>query len=98
MSSSSNSPAVQLGTMRREAPLPPGAPFYKHLWRGWQKIARWIGNQLSRVVTTVVYFLAVTPFAIGVRLFADPLELRPREAQWTSLPPPGGLDDARNGL
>jgi hypothetical protein len=95
----SSSPAVQLGSARHEhPPLPPGAPFYKHLWRGWQRVARAIGTLLSRVVTTVIYVVAVTPFALGVRLASDPLGLRPGPARWTPLPPPAGIDEARRGF
>src|SRR5437867_2998983 len=98
MPATASSPAVQLGSIRREAPLPPDAPFYKRLWRGWKRVGRAIGMLLSRVVTTILYFVAVTPFAIGLRLFSDPLELEPRSPHWTPLPPPGGIEDARQGL
>jgi len=94
----SGSPAVQLGSTRRETPLPPGAPFYKHLWRGWHRVARAIGTLLSRIVTTVVYIVAVTPFALGMMLFSDPLELRVRPILWKPVPPPPSLDDASRGF
>ena len=93
------SAAVQLGSTRRETPLPPGAPFYKHLWRGWQRIARAIGNLLSRIVTTFAYVVVLPLFAIGVRLFTDPLQLKPEPARWTPLPPPpASVDEARGGF
>ena len=93
------SPAVQLGSTRREEPLPPGAPFYKHLWRGWQQVARWIGNQLSRVVTTLAYVVVIPLFALGVRMFADPLALKPQSPRWSPLPPgPKNIEEARVGL
>ena len=93
------SPAVQLGSTRREEPLPAGSPFYKHLWRGWQAVARWIGNQLSRVVTTIAYIVVIPLFALGVRLFADPLALKPQPSRWTPLPPgPKSIDEAREGF
>ncbi|OGF14485.1 MAG: hypothetical protein A2W00_04750 [Candidatus Eisenbacteria bacterium RBG_16_71_46] len=94
----SSSPAVQLASARRETPLPPGAPFYRRLWHGWQRIARAFGMLLSRTVTTVIYFVAVTPFALGLKLFSDPLELKPGSAHWTSVPPDTGIDDARRGF
>ena len=92
------SPAVQLGSTRRETPLPPGAPFYKHLWRAWRRVGRAVGMVVSRIVTTVLYFVAVTPFAIGTKWFSDPLGLKPRPARWSPLPPPGGIEDARQGF
>ena len=93
------SAAVQLASTRRDPPLPPGAPWYKHLWRGWQRVARVIGNLLSRIVTTFGYVVALPLFAIGVRLFSDPLQLKPRPAHWTALPPPPtSVEEAQTGL
>ena len=93
------SAAGQLGSTRREIPLPPGAPFYKHLWRGWQKIARFIGNILSRIVTSLGYVVVMPLFAIGVRMFSDPLQLKPGPAHWTPLPPqPASVEEAQSGL
>ena len=93
------SAAVQLGSTRRETPLPPGAPFYKHLWRGWQRIARAIGNLLSRTVTTIAYVVVIPFFGLAVRWFSDPLELRPKPAHWTPLPPPpSSVEEARSGF
>jgi len=92
------SPAVQLGSTRRELPLPPGAPFYRHLWRAWRRLGRALGMLISRVVTTIVYFVVITPFALSVRWSSDPLELRSGPAHWTSLPAPGGIDEARLGF
>ncbi|MBI5836202.1 MAG: hypothetical protein HZB25_03045 [Candidatus Eisenbacteria bacterium] len=93
-----SSPAVQLSSSKRWAPLPPDAPFYKRLWRGWQRVAQAIGLLLSRVVTTILYFVAVAPFALVSRLFTDPLELKARPPRWTSLPPAGELKDAQDGF
>jgi hypothetical protein len=46
------------------------------LWAGWKAIAHKIGNFQSRVLLNVFYFLILSPFALGVRLFADPLRIR----------------------
>ncbi|MBI1798849.1 MAG: hypothetical protein HYR73_04095 [Candidatus Eisenbacteria bacterium] len=94
-----SSPAVQLGSIRRIAPLPADAPFYRRLWHAWQAIARVIGNLLSRIVTSVAFVVLLPLFAIGVRLFSDPLQLKPRPARWIPLPPPpSNIDEARLGL
>lgn len=94
-----HSPAVQLGSTRRIAELAADAPFYRRLWHGWQRIARAIGNLLSRTVTTFAYLVVVPLFAIGLRMFADTLQLRPGPARWTPLPPQSSnIDEARNGF
>jgi len=93
------SPAIQLGSSQRgPAPLPPGAPFYEHLWRGWKRLGRAVGTFISRVVLTVAYFVAVTPFAIAARLSSDPLSLKPGPARWTPIPPTSVIEDARHGF
>ena|SRR6266850_1635439 len=95
----SSSPAVQLGSTRRFEPLPVNAPFYKRLWRAWQVVARAIGNLLSRIVTTAAFVVLLPLFALGLRLFSDPLELKPRPPRWLPLPPPpSNVDEARVGF
>ncbi|SRR6266581_8364382 len=95
----SSSPAVQLGSTRRFAPLPPDAPFYRKLWRAWQAVARVIGDILSRIVTSLAFFVLLPVFALGMRLFSDPLELKPRPPLWIPLPPPpSNVDEARIGF
>jgi hypothetical protein len=94
-----HSAAVQLGSTRRLTPLAPGTPWYKRLWRGWVIVSRWIGDIISRAVTTLMFLIALPAFAIGVRLFADPLELKPKAPHWVPLTPgPGGLDEAKRGF
>lgn len=93
-----HSAAVQLGSTRRDKAPASDAPFYKKLWHGWQKVARWIGNLLSRIVTTIAY-VVVLPFAIVMRMTSDPLRMRPGPATWTPLPkPPESIEEARGGM
>jgi hypothetical protein len=56
----------------------------KDLWRGWLAVARKIGRFQSQVVLTLFYFVVVAPFALAVRLFADPLSPR-GAAAWHPL-------------
>lgn len=94
-----HSAAVQLGSTRRLVPLAPGTPWYKRLWRGWVIISRWIGDVISRIVTTIMFLVALPLFAIGVRLFTDPLELKPKPPQWVPLPSTSPtLDEAKAGF
>lgn len=57
----------------------------KALWRGWLVVARTIGHVQSRLILILVYFVAIAPFALAVRLFSDPLALR-RGPAWHWLP------------
>lgn len=66
-------------------------------WEFWKRVGRVIGDFIGRAVLTLFYFTLLAPFGIGVRLFSDPLAIKPgREAKWvertTQVPI---LDDAR---
>jgi hypothetical protein len=49
----------------------------KALWVRWKIIAHKIATFQSRVLLFVFYYLVMAPFAIGMRLVSDPLQLRP---------------------
>jgi len=66
----------------------------KRLWNWWKPIAERIGNFQARIILSVFYFIFVTPIALGVRLFSDPLKMKksdqgswwiPREARGNSI-------------
>lgn len=66
----------------------------KRLWNWWKPIAEKIGNFQARIILSVFYFVFVTPIALGVKLFSDPLGIRksnqgswwiPREPKQTSV-------------
>ncbi len=46
------------------------------IWRAWQALGRLIGDFVARLVRTILYFTIFVPFALGVRLLADPLDIR----------------------
>ena len=56
----------------------------RDLWNRWLVLAQKIGKFQSRIVLTVVYFVFVLPFGLGVRLFADPLHVRRGSSQQQS--------------
>ncbi len=74
-------------TRSRRAKLPvdktpapaPANGFFKRLWQGWTCFARRMGNFQGRVLLAFFYFGIVTPFGLLVRLFADPLHIKPRK-------------------
>jgi hypothetical protein len=59
----------------------------KALWRGWLTVAKKIGRVQSQLILTLIYFVILAPFALAVRLFLDPMDLRgTRSWRW----PQGG--------
>ena len=53
--------------------------FYRRLWEGWKRIARKIGDFNARVILTLFYFILLFPFAVLLKLFTDPLEIKKKE-------------------
>lgn len=49
----------------------------KKFWHAWKRFGQVMGDFIGRVVLTVFYFTLFMPFGLGVRLFGDPLALRP---------------------
>ena len=68
----------------------------KDLWRGWQKVAKKIGDFQARLILSLFYFLIVLPMGLIARMFSDPLSLKRTAAHWYAKPSaPALLDDAR---
>ena len=60
--------------------------FSRRVWERWLRIAGVIGDFQARVVLTLFYLIIVLPFAMGVRLFADPLNIKGgRKTAWTDF-------------
>ena len=57
----------------------------KAIWRKWLMVAHAIGRVNSHIIMMLVYYVFMTPFAMAVRWFADPLRLR-TEPGWQPLP------------
>jgi len=49
----------------------------RKVWQAWKRFGQFIGDLIGRLVLTVFYFTLFMPFALGVRLFKDPLAIRP---------------------
>jgi len=56
--------------------------------QAWRTVARKIADVQSRLILALMYFVVMAPFALPIRLFRDPLELR-RAPGWHPLPPDG---------
>ncbi len=50
--------------------------FLKKAWTAWKAFGQFIGNWLARIVLTIFYFTIFVPFALGVKLFSDPLAIK----------------------
>lgn len=53
----------------------------RRLWEGWKRFGRKMGDFQARLLLTVFYFVILAPFALVVRLGADPLGLK-RSGGW----------------
>lgn len=72
------------------APSPPSV--FGRLWRRWTVIAHRIGDAQARLLLSIFYFAVLAPFALGLRLLSDPLQLRrARAPRW--LPRPRSEDE-----
>lgn len=53
------------------------------IWKAWKKIGQTIGDFIARIVLSLFYFTLFVPFALGLRLFGDPLTIKSkRVASW----------------
>lgn len=65
-----------MGTTSRKETDASGKSLPRRIWEGWKRIARKIGDFNARVILTVFYLVLLMPFAILVKLFTDPLEIK----------------------
>lgn len=65
-----------MGTINRKTTDTSQTSLPRRIWEGWKKIARKIGDFNARVILTVFYLVLLMPFAILVKLFTDPLEIK----------------------
>jgi hypothetical protein len=49
---------------------------FKGVWSRWKAIAHKIGEFQSRLILTLFYFVIFAPFALGVKIFSDPLQIK----------------------
>lgn len=55
----------------------------RRFWKWFQRFGQIVGDFIGRLILTLFYFTVLLPFGIGVRLFADPLEVDPDgESGW----------------
>ena len=55
----------------------------RSFWEAWKRFGRFMGNLITRLVLTILYFTIFVPFGIGARLFTDPLQIKEeRKMSW----------------
>jgi len=69
-----------------------------NLWQRWKNFSHRMGGFQSRLLLSLFYFILVTPFALIIKLFSDPLRLKEKPADSFWLPRPDSktdLEDSR---
>jgi len=63
--------------MKHSSPGQVLASTLRTVWNAWKRFGKLVGDFVGRVVLTLFYFTVLMPFGLGVRLWGDPLGLRP---------------------
>ena len=53
----------------------------RSFWEGWKRFGKKIGDIQARALLTFFYFVLLSPFALAVRRWADPLALKPQTSK-----------------
>jgi len=65
---------------KAEAPSITTVSFLRRIWEVWKGFSRRMGGYQSRILLSFFFFLVVSPFAVAVKLFSDPLGIRYRSS------------------
>jgi len=60
--------------------------FFKRIWIRWKAFSRRMGSFQSRMILSLLYFIFILPFALGVKLFSDPLLIKKKTSSTHWLP------------
>lgn len=64
----------------------------RRLWEAWKRFGRRVGDFQARLLLVLFYFTVLAPFALVLRLTADPLALGPRGRRGWQPVDPGRQD------
>jgi hypothetical protein len=57
--------------------------FLRAAWCGWKRLAEKIGHLQARLLFVLLYFIVVAPFALALKFFSDPLQIKKKtSATW----------------
>lgn len=56
----------------------------KKVWQSWGNFSKRMGNFQSRIVLSLFFFILVSPIALAVKMFSDPLRVKHQsnESHW----------------
>ena len=69
-------PESELPVHARETAVAPEASFGRKLWLRWTAFATRMGGVQGRLFMGYFYFIIVTLFGLGMRIFSDPLHMK----------------------
>ena len=58
----------------------------KKLWQSWKDYSKRMGNFQSRIILSLFFFIFVSPFALAVKMFSDPLKIKNHSSKSHWLP------------
>jgi hypothetical protein len=59
-------------------------PYLKKIWNHWKIFSLIMGSFQSRIFLSFFFFIFVTPIALGVKAFSDPLRIKPKSSKSSS--------------
>jgi len=58
----------------------------KKLWQIWENFSKRMGSFQSRIILSLFFFIFVSPFALAVKIFSDPLNIKHQSSKSHWLP------------
>lgn len=62
--------------MSREKSIMTSKNLVMNLWQSWKDFSKRMGSFQSRIILSMFFFLLVSPFALAVKIFSDPLRIK----------------------
>jgi gas vesicle protein len=53
----------------------------KNLWEKWKDFSKRMGGFQSRMLLSFIFFILIAPFALAVKIFSDPLNLKTQKGE-----------------
>ena len=59
---------------------------FNKLWQSWKDFSKRMGSFQSRMILSLFFFIFVSPFALAVKMFSDPLKIKHHSSKSHWLP------------